>query len=325
MTDPGLLRAAMVAGLTERGALDESWGPAMLAVPRHAFLPDTIWEQDRSVSSADDLIAVHREADADGWLRRAYADRHVITQVDDGKPTGPVQSGREATSSVSMPTVVARMLTALDLAPGMRVLEIGTGTGYNAALLCHRVGAGNVTTVELDPRLADAAREALHRVGLGPDVRAGDGAAGAADRAPFDRIIATAAMDHIPAAWIEQLAQGGIIVADVRARHRVLHDHRRGRPGAAVRDPRRRRDRALATAAVIERGQARGENWALPAAGTGHAVVRRRPCSQAPDRRCYSPPRPLLVRRCPSRSHSSSRGSAGHAAMSWSRGMERAA
>jgi protein-L-isoaspartate O-methyltransferase len=115
-----------------------------------------------------------------------------------------------------MPTVMAGMLEALDLQPGHRVLEIGTGTGYHAALLCHRVGAQNVASVELDPALADAARQALGAVGLHPAVHAGDDAAGLAEAAPFDRIIATASTDHIPPAWISQLAPDGVIVVNLR-------------------------------------------------------------------------------------------------------------
>jgi protein-L-isoaspartate O-methyltransferase len=115
-----------------------------------------------------------------------------------------------------MPTVMAGMLEALDLQPGHRVLEIGTGTGYNAALLCQRVGAHNVASVELDPALADAARRALAELGLHPRVHVGDGAAGLAAAAPFDRIIATASADHIPPAWISQLSPTGAIVVDLR-------------------------------------------------------------------------------------------------------------
>ncbi|MGI9002145.1 MAG: methyltransferase domain-containing protein, partial [Pseudonocardia sp.] len=120
------------------------------------------------------------------------------------------------TSSSSMPTVMAGMLEALDLRPGHRVLEIGTGTGYHTALLCHRVGAANVASVELDPQLADTARRALAVLGLHPAVHAGDGAVGLAAAAPFDRIIATASTDHIPPAWTSQLTPGGIIVTDLR-------------------------------------------------------------------------------------------------------------
>jgi protein-L-isoaspartate O-methyltransferase len=111
---------------------------------------------------------------------------------------------------------MAGMLEALDLRPGHRVLEIGTGTGYNAALLCGRVGDQNVVSVELDPHLAEAACRALATLGLWPSIHAADGMAGVPDSAPFDRIIATAAVDHIPSSWITQLAPGGMILTDLR-------------------------------------------------------------------------------------------------------------
>jgi protein-L-isoaspartate O-methyltransferase len=85
-------------------------------------------------------------------MRRAYTSTVVIIQVDDGHPSGPGKRGCYITSSASPPEVVALMLAALDAEPGMRVLEIGTGTGYNAALLAHRLGAQNITSVEIDPR-----------------------------------------------------------------------------------------------------------------------------------------------------------------------------
>lgn len=207
--DASVLRRELAEALVTSGAVRSPWvREAFTAVPREVFVPrfhQWIGGEQTIVSAA---------GGTEGWLRGVYHDAVLTVQLT---PSGDVvDPDGVPTSSSSMPTVMAGMLEALDLRPGHRVLEIGTGTGYNAALLAHRVGAGNVTTVELDPRLADAACAALHRVGLGPDVRVGDGATGAADRAPFDRIIATAAIDHIPAAWIEQLTPGGIIVADLR-------------------------------------------------------------------------------------------------------------
>ncbi len=120
------------------------------------------------------------------------------------------------TSSSSMPTVMAGLLEALDLRSGHRVLEIGTGTGYDAALLCDRVGDGNVTTIELHPDLADAARAALASIGLHPEIVVGDGTRLPARQQRFDRIIATAATDHIPPSWIAALSDRGRIVTDLR-------------------------------------------------------------------------------------------------------------
>jgi protein-L-isoaspartate O-methyltransferase len=148
------------------------------------------------------------------WLCGVYTDDVLTVQLTPAPDM--VDPAGAPTSSSSMPTVMAGMLEALDLHPGHRVLEVGTGTGYNTALLCYRVGAENVASVELDPALAIAARAALTNVGLRPSVYAGDGAGGLAEAAPFDRIIATASTDHIPPAWITQLAPGGSIVVDLR-------------------------------------------------------------------------------------------------------------
>ena len=120
---------------------------------------------------------------------------------------------RIATSSASMPRIVAVMLDRLQVADGHRVLEIGTGTGYNAALLCARLGDDKVTSVEVDPATAAEAAGHLAEAGYRPTLVVGDGAGGHADGAPYDRIIATCAVSRIPAAWIEQLADDGVIVA----------------------------------------------------------------------------------------------------------------
>ncbi|WP_243726038.1 methyltransferase domain-containing protein [Actinomadura rubrisoli] len=104
------------------------------------------------------------------------------------------------------------MLDALALRPGMRVLEVGTGTGYNAALLAELTGAENVTTVEVDPSLADHARRALEDAGYPVTVVTGDGMRGYRHNAPYDRIIVTAAVREVPYAWVEQLGAGGLIL-----------------------------------------------------------------------------------------------------------------
>jgi protein-L-isoaspartate O-methyltransferase len=112
-----------------------------------------------------------------------------------------------------MPSVVARMLGDLDVFPGARVLEIGTGTGWNAALLAARLGDGAVVTVEVDGAVAAAARTALARRGLHPEVVHGDGRDGCPGSAPYDRIIATAGVRDLPRAWLDQTRPGGLIVA----------------------------------------------------------------------------------------------------------------
>ena len=121
----------------------------------------------------------------------------------------------EPTSSSSSPAIMALMLAALDVAPGHRVLEIGVGTGYDAALLAHLAGEPTlVTSVDIDPVVVDEARAHLAVAGQSEvDVRLGDGWQGASDRAPFDRVIVTAATADLAPAWVEQVRDPGVIVA----------------------------------------------------------------------------------------------------------------
>ncbi|QXJ26493.1 methyltransferase domain-containing protein [Actinomadura graeca] len=197
----------MVGDLADSGALHPDWRAAFEAVPRHRFIPDTVW-----VEKEDRLTPVHRADGEQAWLELCYSNEAVITQVDDGVPAGPGQTGREITSSASRPDVVALMLAALEAEPGMSVLEIGTGTGWNAALLAERLGPGNVTSVEVDPVVADQARRALREAGHHVTVAVGDGAAGHPSSAPFDRLIATVAADRVPPAWAAQTRPGGRVL-----------------------------------------------------------------------------------------------------------------
>ncbi|MGH3885395.1 MAG: methyltransferase domain-containing protein [Pseudonocardiaceae bacterium] len=102
--------------------------------------------------------------------------------------------------------------------PGHRVLEIGAGTGYNAALLAHLVGpAGKVTTVDIDSKVVRGARECLAAAGYrGVSVVCGDGEFGYSDHAPYDRIVVTAGAWDLPPAWVDQLAAGGRLVVPLR-------------------------------------------------------------------------------------------------------------
>ncbi|WP_245928977.1 methyltransferase domain-containing protein [Murinocardiopsis flavida] len=141
-----------------------------------------------------------------------HGDFAIVTQVDDGHPAGDDGRGKLATSSISQPSIVMAMLHALDAADGHTVLEIGTGTGWNAALLCERLGDAQVTSVEVDPEVARTARAPLEGQGYKPAVITGDGAAGVVDRAPYDRVLATVAAHEVPSAWIAQTRPGGVVV-----------------------------------------------------------------------------------------------------------------
>lgn len=157
---------------------------AFMAVPRHVFLPDISPE-------------------------RAYRDEAIITKLD---PQG------FAVSSSSQPSMMIQMFDQMGLAPGHNVLEVGTGTGYNAAVMREIVGEnGKVTSVEIDADIARQAEINLHRAGYGSvTVVNADGAAGYAPRAAYDRIICTAGIWDVPAAWIRQLKPNGILVTPIQ-------------------------------------------------------------------------------------------------------------
>ncbi|MEU0358831.1 methyltransferase domain-containing protein [Streptomyces cyaneofuscatus] len=181
-----------------------AWEAAFRDVPRQAFLPEKVWV-------GDDLVECSRDAEPEAWLRHAYADTAVVTQVNDGQAA--TEAGeRWASCSASAPSIVFRMLDMLDVRPGHRVLEIGTGTGWNAGLLVHRLGSGLVTTIEVDPALAAQAAGCLERVGLDAEVVQGDGAGGHAASAPYDRVVATCSVRAVPPAWIAQTVPGGVVL-----------------------------------------------------------------------------------------------------------------
>jgi protein-L-isoaspartate(D-aspartate) O-methyltransferase len=166
----------LVRLLIDKGVLtDQRVADAMAAVPRELFVP-----QDRR--------------------DEAYTDTVLVTKWDEAGV---------AISSASQPAMVAIMLEQLRLEPGHSVLEIGAGTGYNAALLGRL--AGRVVTVDIDEDIARRARERLTGVD-NVDVRVGDGWAGVPDLAPYDRIELTIGTSDISAAWRDQLADGGLLV-----------------------------------------------------------------------------------------------------------------
>ncbi|MFJ4920950.1 methyltransferase domain-containing protein [Streptomyces sp. NPDC088725] len=173
---------------------------AMEAVPRQLFAPDRLWRW-----NGDGYAPLDREAAAEQWAAEIYGRPHdpAVTQVTAGRPT----------SSLSAPSIVADMLDSLLLEPGQRVLELGTGTGWNAALLARRAGPGLVHSVENDPGLAEAAAERLGRAGAGVTVHTGDGTDGRPGEGPYDRVQATFAVEDIPWAWVAQTRPGGRIGA----------------------------------------------------------------------------------------------------------------
>ena len=209
--DPAALRDQLVDALLTEGAVrDPRWARAFRDVERHAFLP-------RFFRQLADGRWGPVDADDPDWLPLVYRDRVCVTQLDgdDGAWLRAVGDGAVhgvPTCSSSMPTIMAIMLEVLDARPGHDVLEIGAGTGYNAALLCHALGDDHVTTVDVDPGVLGRARDHLAAAGFRPACVAGDGERGHPDRAPYDRVICTCAVSRIPTAWLTQTKPGALVV-----------------------------------------------------------------------------------------------------------------
>jgi protein-L-isoaspartate(D-aspartate) O-methyltransferase len=155
---------------------------AFRAVPRHEFLPD------------EPLANVYDQ------------HRAIVTRLDDGVPV----------SSSSAPDIMAIMLERLDVEPGDRVLEIGTGTGYNAALLSLlATRSGSVTSIDIDPEVIAAAWPRLRRMAPAVRVVEADGWLGQPERAPFDRIEVTVGVYDLSPHWRDQLREGGVLAVPV--------------------------------------------------------------------------------------------------------------
>lgn len=172
----------------------------LLGRDRTPFLPAVVWR------GGTERIDVRENPAA--WHRAAAADVHLVTQWDDGAESG----AGVASCAASMPTVVRQMLDACDVREGHRVLEVGTGTGFTAALLKDRVGPlGTVTTVEIDRELAAEADARLKDQGVDVEVLNADGFAGWAAGAPYDRVHVTCAVRAVPSAWLSQ-CPGGLVM-----------------------------------------------------------------------------------------------------------------
>ncbi|MFB6558488.1 ATP-grasp peptide maturase system methyltransferase [Streptomyces sp. NPDC056400] len=214
MTDTASERRALAAHLVQVGALrTPAWRAAVEAVPRElflnpgVFLPEgTRWRPVTAVGS-----------DPAEWVRIAYTVDTLTTQLDGHLTADQVGESVPGlpTSSSTTPALVISMIESLEVEEGHQVLEIGTGTGYSAALMCARLGEDNVTTVEVDPDVAARADAALEAAGYSTWTVTGDGLLGHPRRALYDRVIATCAVRRIPYTWIRQTKPGGIILATV--------------------------------------------------------------------------------------------------------------
>ncbi|MEU5271970.1 ATP-grasp peptide maturase system methyltransferase [Streptomyces hygroscopicus] len=212
MPDTATERRALADRLQEAGLLTHpTWRAAVEAVPRELFLQPGVFlptdgEHWRPVTALG--------TDPKEWTKIAYRDESLVTQLD-----GHLTADQAAepvpgvpTSSSTTPVTVIDMIEALDIEDGHTVLEIGTGTGYSTALMCHRLGEDNVTTIEVDPGVAARADAALEAAGYSTWTVTGDGLLGHPRRAPYDHVIATCAVRRIPHTWVRQTKPGGTIL-----------------------------------------------------------------------------------------------------------------
>lgn len=228
--------ALLVDTLKASGLLtDARLEAAFRAVPRHLFLPDTP-------------------------LDEVYSDKAIVTKRD--------SRGRVISSS-SQPTMMALMLAQLALRPGDNVLEIGSATGYNAAIMQQIVGAtGKITTIELDKDLADQAQANLTRARMrSVAVVNADGAIGYSPRASYDRIISTVGIYDIPPTWIKQLKPDGVLVAPLWLNGQVSAAFTVQPDGSLL------STHNIPCSFIQIRGAAEGPNFFVPINGSGLVLV----------------------------------------------------
>lgn len=203
----------LAAELVRRGVLtDRGWRSALVATPRHLLVPEFFRQ-------TPDLSGWYRVAEADPatrdeWGAAVYTDTTLVTLLRErpGEHGGyPV-----AVSSSTRPSLMLTMLSHLSCQDGMRVLEVGTGCGYNAALLCSRLGDTQVVSVDVDAELVSAARRRLADCGLHPALHTAD-ARTSLPPGPFDRLVTTCAVEQIPSGWLDVINTGGVVLAPLSA------------------------------------------------------------------------------------------------------------
>lgn len=201
--------AALADRLAAAGhPIDERWREALRAVPREVFIPEIGLACPNDGSTP---YVINRTVDPDQWRGAVYSDTAIVTQLDDGATDLTTATG-DYSSSASAPGILLDFLALLDVYDGDEVLEIGTGTGWTAALLAARLGDERITTIEVDPAVAGRAEANLKAAGHTPHVVVGDGAYGHPAGGPYDRVHVTCGVTTVPYAWVEQTRPGGQIV-----------------------------------------------------------------------------------------------------------------
>jgi methyltransferase of ATP-grasp peptide maturase system len=214
-TASGLTECLVKAGALTPGApLTKAFG----RVDRGVFVPAFALYEHTPQGTRYRLVRRDDPDQHEEWASHVYADETLIIEIK-GEPVLealPEGTGKGRwTSSSTMPGLMAQMLRELDLGDAPRVLEIGVGSGYNAAILCELLGSDRVTSVDISPRLVFSADARLDSLGYDPVVAEYDGHQGYPDRAPYGRVIATTAFTHVPPDWLKQVTPGGLILVNI--------------------------------------------------------------------------------------------------------------
>ncbi|MDH6222741.1 protein-L-isoaspartate O-methyltransferase family protein [Streptomyces pseudovenezuelae] len=195
---------------------ESRWYQPLATTPRHLFVPRW-WTRTTSNDAMQAWELRDGAGDTDAWLREVYADTTLVTRVGphhaDHAETGQTLPGQKAlrsTSSSTLPTLVLLMYRAAFLTDTSRLL-VTTGSGYGTALACARLGEEQVTSVDVDPYLVQAARERLSTVGHHPRVQVCD-LTGPLPDGGYDRIVSTVAVPTVPLSWLTALAPDGRLV-----------------------------------------------------------------------------------------------------------------
>ncbi|MEU4703327.1 methyltransferase domain-containing protein [Nonomuraea dietziae] len=217
--------SALAARVTRPGS---PWRAPIAAAPRHPFVPRW-WKADDGAWALQD-----GPGDVEAWLAAAYSDRSLVTQVGplhaDHAAPGDRPAGKP-TSSSTLPSLVVQMLEHAAIEDHSTVLDVGTGSGYGTALLCERLGAHRVISVDVDAYLVKAAGERLAELGHQPRMVAAD--ATASLPGPVDRIVAMVSVRPVPPSWLEALQVGGRLATTITNTSMIL-TATKGEDGSAV-------------------------------------------------------------------------------------------
>ncbi|MET8454225.1 protein-L-isoaspartate(D-aspartate) O-methyltransferase [Streptomyces sp. NPDC005209] len=206
---------------------ESRWYEPLATTPRHVFVPRWWARGDQAWELRDG------PSDSDAWMRAVYAHRTLVTRIGphhaDHAGLGATVFHGDPTSSSTLPGLVVAMYRHAMIADDSRVL-VTTGTGYGTALLCRRLGAGLVTSLDVDPYLVKAAGERLDSIGLHPHTAVCDITGPLPGE--FDRIVSTVSVRPVPPSWLAALQPGGRLVTTLAGTGLVVTADKTGDGGA---------------------------------------------------------------------------------------------